>query len=177
MTDRVENLLGVLALLIVDEMHPTEVSHDTLGFTARAALNAIGMYPGCSIEQLRTAVDLSHPAAVRAVASLVDAELVQKKAGPDKRTVSLVLSKSGRQAVNRTLDERERMLKRITHHLDESERKLLDGMLLKILWHETRDARHAMRLCRLCDDKPCLEAGCPVECREDGLPMPCLSTS
>nr|WP_218883825.1 MarR family winged helix-turn-helix transcriptional regulator [Burkholderia guangdongensis] len=166
-------MLGVLALLIVDELQSADQSDaDTLGFTARAMLNAVGMYPGCTIEQLRTAVDLSHPAAVRAVGGLVDAALVRKQASADRRAVSLTLTPAGRAAANRTLAHRDRMLKRLTGHLDETERAQLDALLVKILWHETRDPAHAMQLCRLCDDKPCLAAGCPVECREEGLPMP-----
>lgn len=49
---------------------------------------------------------------------------------------------------------------------------VLESLLIKILWNETREPTHAMRLCRLCDEGPCLKAGCPVECREQGLPMP-----
>lgn len=177
MTQRTENLLGALAVLVTDEMNALEAPAALAGPTARAMLNAIGQYPGASIELLRDAVDLSHPAAVRAVAGLVDAGLVDKGPGADKRSVSLALSAEGRKTIKRLRNAREAMLTRIVGHLDSREQRTLEDLLIKLLWNETRDGAHAMQLCRFCDDKPCLKAGCPVECREEGLPMPARSTA
>ena len=172
MTQRTENLLGVLALLVTDEMNAQNTVAALAGATARAMLNAVGQYPDSSIEVLRDAVDLSHPAAVRAVAGLVEAGLIEKKPGADKRAVALALTAAGRREAKRMQTARERMLQRVVGRLDDDERAVFEDLLIKILWHETRDPAHAMQLCRLCDDGPCLEAGCPVECREQGLPMP-----
>jgi DNA-binding MarR family transcriptional regulator len=177
MTRRTENLLGVLALLVTDELDAQPTIPALTGPTARAMLNAIGQYPDSSIELLRDAVDLSHPAAVRAVAGLVDAGLVEKNAGSDKRSVALALTAAGRREASRLRTARGRMLERIVARLDDDERAVFEQLLIKILWNETRDAPHAMQLCRYCDDKPCLKAGCPVECREQGLPMPDGSAS
>ncbi|MEX3968508.1 MarR family winged helix-turn-helix transcriptional regulator [Paraburkholderia sp. EG286B] len=177
MTQRTENLLGVLAVLVTDEMYGLDTVPALAGPTARAMLNAIGQYPDASIELLRDAVDLSHPAAVRAVAGLVDAGLAEKRSGVDKRSVALALTGAGRREVKRLQDARENMLSRIVGHLDNDERVVLEDLLIKMLWHETRDPAHAMQLCRFCDDKPCLKAGCPVECSEEGLPMPPRSVS
>lgn len=172
MTQRAENLLGALAVLVTDEMYALNTLPALAGSTARAMLNAIGQYPDASIELLRDAVALSHPAAVRAVAGLADAGLVEKRAGVDKRSVALALTGAGRREVKRLQRAREDMLTRIVGHLDSDERKVLEDLLIKILWHETRDPAQAMQLCRFCDDGPCLKAGCPIECRENGLPMP-----
>jgi len=177
MTQRTENLLGVLALLVTDEMNAQNTVAALAGATARAMLNAVGQYPDSSIEVLRDAVDLSHPAAVRAVAGLVEAGLIEKKPGPDKRAVALALTAAGRREAKRMQTARERMLQRVVGRLDDDERAVFEDLLIKILWHETRDPAHAMQLCRLCDDGPCLKAGCPVECREQGLPMPERSDS
>lgn len=177
MTQRTENLLGVLALLVTDEMNAQSTIPALAGPTVRAMLNAIGQYPDSSIELLRDAVDLSHPAAVRAVAGLVEAGLVEKNPGSDKRSVALALTASGRREMSRIRTARARMLERIVGQLDSAERTVFEDLLIKILWNETRDGPHAMQLCRLCDDKPCLKAGCPVECREQGLPMPERSAS
>lgn len=172
MTQRTENLLGVLALLVTDDMNAQTSVAALVGPTARAMLNAVGQYPDSSIEVLRDAVDLSHPAAVRAVAGLVEAGLIEKKPGADKRAVALALTAAGRREAKRMQTARERMLQRVVGRLDDDERVVFEDLLIKILWHETRDPAHAMQLCRLCDDGPCLKAGCPVECREQGLPMP-----
>ncbi|MGK8796149.1 MarR family transcriptional regulator [Burkholderia cenocepacia] len=95
-THRAENLLGVLALLIGDEMNRLDVAAAPSGQTARAMLNAIAQYPNASIELIRDAVALSHPAAVRAIAALVEAGLVDKRPGADKRAVSLALTPATR---------------------------------------------------------------------------------
>ncbi len=172
MTQRTENLLGALAVLVTDELYALNTLPALAGATARAMLNAIGQYPGASIELLRESVALSHPAAVRAVAGLVEAGLVEKLAGADKRSVSIELSAAGRREVKRLQRAREAMLARIVGHLEPKDRAALEGMLIKMLWHETRDPSHAMQLCRFCDEGPCLKAGCPIECRGEGLPMP-----
>src|ERR1700744_5701619 len=168
MTQRTENLLGVLALLVTDEMNAQPTVDALAGPTARAMLNAVGQYPDSSIEVLREAVDLSHPAAVRAVAGLVEAGLVEKKSGADKRAVALALTATGKREAKRLQTARDRMLQRIVGRLDGSEQDVLESLLIKTLWNEPRDPAHAMQLCRLCDDGPCLKAGCPVECRERG---------
>lgn len=172
MTRRTENLLGALAVLVSDELNSPSCPPALAGATARAMLNAIGQYPDSSIEVLREAVALSHPAAVRTVSGLVDAGLVEKKAGSDKRSVALALTPSGRREASRLRMVRKRLLERIVGRLDTDERNVFEGLLIKILWNETRDASHAMQLCRFCDDKPCLKAGCPVGCREQGMAMP-----
>src|SRR6201996_5962243 len=137
MTQRTENLLGVLALLVTDEMNAQPTVAALAGPTARAMLNAVGQCPDSSIEVLRDAVDLSHPAAVRAVAGLVDAGFVEKKAGSDRGSVAWAIG---------LLTAGGRMLERIVGRLDEYDRDTLDGLLVKILWHETRDTPHAMHL-------------------------------
>jgi hypothetical protein len=91
--------------------------------------------------------------------------------------VALALTAAGRREAKRMQTARERMLQRVVGRLDDDERAVFEDLLIKILWHETRDPAHAMQLCRLCDDGPCLKAGCPVECREQGLPMPERSDS
>ncbi|MEM5388392.1 MarR family winged helix-turn-helix transcriptional regulator [Paraburkholderia phymatum] len=172
MIQRTANLLGVVAVLVNDDLSSRSTLPELAGPTARAMLNAIGQYPDSSIEVLREAVALSHPAAVRAVAGLVDAGLVEKKAGSDKRSVALALTPAGRREASRLRTVRGRLLERIVGRLGDDERAVFEDLLIKILWNETRDASHAMQLCRFCDDKPCLKAGCPVECREQGMPMP-----
>ncbi len=98
MTQRTENLLGALTLLVTDAMFALDSLPALAGSTARAMLNAIGQYLNASIELLRDAVALSHPAAVRTVACLVNASLVEKRTGVDKRSVALALTEVGRQS-------------------------------------------------------------------------------
>ncbi|GGP23406.1 MarR family winged helix-turn-helix transcriptional regulator [Silvimonas iriomotensis] len=173
----VENLLGVLALHVMDELQDLPAPAPLHGLTTRAALNAVHAYPGCSIETLREVLDLCHPAAVRAVAGLVEAGLVRKDPGRDKRTAALNLTEAGKLELHRIMRARDHMLSRVVGRLDAPEQQQLEQLLIKMLWSETRDSPHSMRLCRLCDDGPCLAAGCPVENRATDLPMPLRETT
>jgi DNA-binding MarR family transcriptional regulator len=143
---------------------------DTL--TTRAALLAVSKYSGCSIDALRASLGLSHPATVRVVSGLLQAGLLTKTAGADRRSVALNLTADGDQAVTQALQQRNTVLSRMLAHLSGSEVRQFEALALKILWHETRDAAHALKICRLCDEADCLAQGCPVECKECGQALP-----
>lgn len=168
MTQRPANLLGALAQMVADEVR--DLPGATL--TARAALLAISKYPGASIDAVRASLGLSHPATVRVVAGLLDAELITKDTGVDRRSVALNLTALGLKAVEQALSQRQAVLERLLKRLSAAEQQQFEQLAIKILWHETRDATHALQLCRLCDEADCVGTGCPVECKEHGQAMP-----
>ncbi|MDD5028842.1 MAG: MarR family transcriptional regulator [Rhodoferax sp.] len=162
------NLLGALALATMDKLRNEPV--DTL--TTRAALLALSKYPGCSIDALRANLGLSHPATVRVVAGLMHSGLLTKTTGTDRRSVALTLSTEGHDAVAQALHQRQQALSQMLQPLSARELRQFEALALKILWHETRDAAHALKICRLCDEADCLAQGCPVECKECGQAQP-----
>jgi len=167
-TPRSINLLGALALATMDNLRAEPA--DTL--TTRAALLALSKYPGCSIDALRANLGLTHPATVRVVAGLLQAGWLTKSAGKDRRSVALNLTDEGDRAVAQALQQRQAVLRRMLQPLSESEVSQFEALALKILWHETRDGAHALKICRLCDEADCLAQGCPVECKECGQALP-----
>jgi DNA-binding MarR family transcriptional regulator len=168
MTQRAENLLGALAQMVADEVRDLP----GLTLTARAALLAISKYPGASIDAVRASLGLSHPATVRVVAGLLDADLITKDTGTDRRSVALNLTALGLEAVEQALKQRRVVLVRLLNRLSAAEQKQFEQMAIKILWHETQDAAHALQLCRLCDESECVATGCPVDCKEHDQSMP-----
>ena len=163
-----ENLLGALGLLIVDEVDDALAAASGIGSSSQAALLGIDTYASCTIDQLRTALGLSHAAAVRCVAALVEAGWVHKGQGGDKRSVALELTAEGRRLQRQLQAARAKALRRLGDALTAPERQQFEALARKLLRHATRDESHGMRLCRLCDCGPCLGANCPVEGKLQG---------
>src|SRR5918994_609610 len=79
--ERRDNLLGAFVLSVSDRLRrETEESIGHTGASA-AALITITQFPGRSIEFLRQAIGLSHPATVRVVDRLVEQGLVRRRPG------------------------------------------------------------------------------------------------
>jgi len=165
-----ENLLGALGLLIVDEVDAALAGASGIGSSSQAALLSIDTYASCSIDQLRAALGLSHAAAVRCVAGLVEAGWVHKGQGDDKRSVALELTAEGQRLQQRLQAQRSKALRSLGEALTDREKQQLEALARKLLRHATRDEAHGMRLCRLCDCGPCLGDNCPVEGKLQGWP-------
>lgn len=168
MTQRAANLLGALAQMVADDVRHLPGA----SLTVRAALLAISKYAGTSIDAVRASLGLSHPAAVRVVSGLLDAGLITKDTGTDRRSVALHLTLLGQEAVEQVLKQRQTLLEGVLNRLSADEKQQFEQLAIKILWHETRDAAHALQLCRLCDEGECVATGCPVDCKEFGQSMP-----
>ena len=81
--DRRDNLLGAFVLAIGDRLR--RETEEAIGHTgaSAAALITVAQFPDRTIEFLRQAIGLSHPATVRVVDRLVDGGLVRRRpAGP-----------------------------------------------------------------------------------------------
>ena len=106
MNDFAANLLGVVGLAVADRIR--EVARDILNHVGEtpAALVVIGYNLGPSNDQLRRILNLSHPGSVRLVERLVSDGLVERRAGRDKRSVALHLTRKGKRV-------RKKLLKRI----------------------------------------------------------------
>jgi MarR family transcriptional regulator, negative regulator of the multidrug operon emrRAB len=155
----VANLLGALATLIADRVAEA-VAQDAAELPKRTALAVLAKYPGCSIEELRVSLDLSHSGCVRLVDRLADTGLVTRKASSDGRAVALHLTRSGRKATSETVECREQVLQEMLGVLSEEERKQLAGIALTLLDRSVLVPQAAMRTCRLCDYDACVR--CPM---------------
>lgn len=163
--DRVANLLGALSLRLTDEMHQATEDAAGRGAAAPAALIVLSRQRARSLAYLRQALGLSQPATVRVVDRLGEDGLVRRSPGPDRRTVTPVLTAAGERAAARAAAARTRVLVDRIAALDDAERDSLAALLEKLLYSEPHSPTDATRLCRLCDVDTCEQhpRSCPVD--------------
>ena len=172
--ERLANVLGAFALALSDEMEAATADAAGHAGAGPAALVALSdLLAGRSVDDLRRAVGLTHSGGVRVVDRLVDDGLVERRPGPDGRSVSLALTGQGRRLAGQIGDARQAVLQRALDVLDDQDQADLAGILDKLVGGEVvrrLDARAAGAtppggwLCRLCDTVACgrPEGRCPA---------------
>lgn len=162
MTARQANLLAAFALALDDQVQ--EVAADAAGRAgqAPAALAILVQQEGLSLEALRVLLELSQPATVRLVDGLVADRSARRRPGPDARTRSLVLTRTGRVRAKRVLGARRAAADAALAALTTTERTALEWLLEKMLAGLAADRAGAEVICRLCDLRACPTATCPV---------------
>jgi len=172
MEDRGQNMLGAFVLEAAGRIQrETEAAIGHTGATA-AALVTIAQFPGRTVEELRRAIGLSHPAAVRAVDRLEEDRLVKRRAAGRGPAVALTPTAAGRRKAREILDIRRRVLADVLPAMDDRDERVLVGILQKALDHLADTP--APVICRMCDTGRCRRAECPVMQRqaERGNPPP-----
>jgi DNA-binding MarR family transcriptional regulator len=157
------NLLGALALAIVDRMQAALFGPDERGFSSTAALLHLRLRPGRNIDFLARLLRISHPATVRLVDRLEDDGLIERRPGLDARERALVLTKAGERAAVAALAARLEALADLLEPLTAAERRQLEPLLEKLLAAMTGDRWQARHTCRLCDFAACDDPACPVD--------------
>jgi MarR family transcriptional repressor of emrRAB len=164
--DRLAQLLGVLSLSATDRFRTAVEGSLGRGGAHAGALVHLDAHPGGSVQSLADVLAISQPAAVKLVDRLAADGLVERRAGPDRRTGSLVPTEAGREAAARILAERATELDGVLAVLDASEREQLVPLLEKLVAGLAEDRPSALTACRLCDrDSCCGEGGteCPLQ--------------
>jgi MarR family transcriptional regulator, negative regulator of the multidrug operon emrRAB len=117
-----------------------------------------------TVESLRRIVGLTHSAGVRLVDRLVAEGLVRRRAGPDRRSVSISLTSRGRRTAARLRGQCEARLIELLEPLDEDQRVTLSAVAEKLAVRLVTGRLEARFICRLCDHGVCADAGgCPVD--------------
>jgi MarR family transcriptional regulator, negative regulator of the multidrug operon emrRAB len=161
--DRLANLLGVTALAAADRLRGAVEADLGHGGAAPAVLVHLRAHPGESIEALRRVLAISQPATVRAVDRLAQDGLVERRPGPDRRTLALFLTGRGQRAARRVLAQRAASLRDLLAALDEDEQARLLPLLEKLTSCLAVDRPGALNVCRMCDRRACLQRpGCPL---------------
>lgn len=168
MADRVDQLLGVVALAAADRMREATEAELGHGGAAPAALIHLDTHPGEPLEGLRVALRISQPGAVRVVDRLVDADLVERRPGPDGRSRALHLTWAGKAAARRIRAVRAHALAELTAPLSPSVRHALEPVLERLAAALADDRPQALAVCRLCDRETC--------CGQTGLECPLQHT-
>jgi MarR family transcriptional regulator, negative regulator of the multidrug operon emrRAB len=161
--ERTINLLGALALSVVDALNPVVEAAAGYGGETPAALVTLGAEPGISINGLRQILNLSHPGTVRLIDRLESQGLVERSAGADGRTLALFLTDAGRERRRAILAERRQQLQLVVNSLTPNDRQQLTKLLEKMLTAMTTTEQRACAICRLCEEAICPGDRCPVE--------------
>jgi len=171
---RQANLLGALAIAVVDRLHQARADDEGRGLTATAALNHLRLRPGQNIDFLARLLHISHPATVRLVNRLEAEGLVERRPdAEDARSRALVLTPAGQRAALAAARKRLEVLDQVLWALTAAERRQLEPVIEKLLGALTSDRWDARHICRLCDIPTCEVPACPVDraIPEPGLPV------
>jgi len=168
--ERTLNLLGAMALSVVDSFSAAVEANAGHGGETPAALVTLGVEPGLSINQLRQILALSHPGTVRLIDRLEAQNLVERRAGADGKEVPggggtwrATWPHRRREKRKTILTERRNQLQIAVSALTSDERTLLTKLLEKMLTAMTTSELQAFTICRLCEEEVCPGDRCPVE--------------
>jgi MarR family transcriptional regulator, negative regulator of the multidrug operon emrRAB len=168
--ERRDNLLGAFVLSVSDRVRrETEESIGHTGGSA-AALITIAQFPGRSIEFLRRAIGLSHPATVRVVDRLVEQGLVRRRPGGGGPAVALTATAAGKRQARRILEIRQEVIADSLPRLSPAESEALTSILETALGQLSQSP--GTTHCRLCDMKRCPRSDCPVVHKQIELGVP-----
>jgi DNA-binding MarR family transcriptional regulator len=158
---KVANVVGALSLALADNLLGAAQNHGPRSAPA-AAIALVRHVPGMTIEQLRHALGLSHPGAVRLVDRLVEESLVYRdRSDHDGRAVALRVTPRGETMVQHLLEARQNALTRALAGLSVADRQVLGHLAETMLRGMLQGVDHAFAVCRLCDPAICHD--CPVD--------------
>ena len=161
------NLLTALALAVQERVGAAAAATLPHGASAPAALVALeSTLAGGTIDALRRVLGLTHSGTVRLVDRLAAAGLVERRVGPDARSVSLSLTPGGRRAARRVLAAREAAAEELLSALAPSDRAQLTRLLGQVMASAAATPEDARRVCRLCDVAVCLDGRRPCPMRD-----------
>ncbi|MCO1654935.1 MarR family winged helix-turn-helix transcriptional regulator [Pseudonocardia humida] len=162
--DRLDQLLGVIALGVLDRLRAAVSDESGVSEAEAGALVHIQAWPGGSVGELAGVVGRSQPAAVRLVDRLVERGLVRREPGADRRTAALVLTKAGSRVGEEILAARARTLATLLGDLSDAERRTLERLLNRVAAGLATNRTGAIRVCRLCNRDACSSgAACPLQ--------------
>lgn len=159
------NVLGALALVVTDQtaVAITQASGQSLsGTAALCALHQFLDHP--SLDELRRVLGLTPSGAVRMIDRLVEAGLVTRGPGTDRRSRSLALTAAGRRAAKRIAAARSGVLQSLLNGLSPAQRESISSTLGVLLESVVADKEGGAWICRLCDLVACERAAgrCPA---------------
>lgn len=161
-SDRLVNLLGVLAVGVTDRMRAAVAEAMPQGGETVSAVIVIGHAPAMSIDQLSRILRLTHGGAVRLVERLVERNLVDKQpSASDRRVMTLALTPSGLQLRDKLLALRRDALTALLKHVSPDDLAPLERIAEIIVATLPDNARSALTTCRYCDERSCID--CPME--------------
>lgn len=162
--DRLGNLLGVVALAVVDRVREATERACAAGGAAAAVLVHLQAHRGDTVGGLAATVGVGGSGGVRLVDRLVEQGLVQRAVGPGGRTVIVRLTEEGSRTADRVLAARQEAIRSVLAGLDDVGRRDLEALLAAVATSVSGRGAEAYRACRLCDRAACRQPpGCPLD--------------
>jgi DNA-binding MarR family transcriptional regulator len=155
--DHALNVIGAWALALADAIEQATVAVTGITGSASAALVAVAADPDMSIDDLRRALDLTHPGAVRLVDRLESCGWLQRRPAHG-RTIHLRLTTQGHRTHRSLLRARQEAIAAICTTLDPGSPEQVAQLIAPSLTAsatDTDELRHLCRLCRRSDCDPC----------------------
>jgi MarR family transcriptional regulator, negative regulator of the multidrug operon emrRAB len=159
---RGRNLLGAFVVAVHDRMQQRAEAEISMAGQAAAALVTIGHNFGQSVEFLSGILQLSHSGCVRLVDKLDEQGWIERRAGRDRRSVALYLTTAGQQRKREVLRARREALTSVFETLDAKEQEQFVSLMEVMLQAITCSKNDADVICRLCEERSCAQARCPV---------------
>lgn len=157
--DHASNVVGAWALAVADAIEHATAAATGITGAAPAGLVAIAADPDMTIDDLRRALDLTHPGAVRLVDRLEGCGWLERRPGHG-RTVHLRLTTAGRRTQQRVLTARRKAITAATSALAPADLQRIAQLVSPALSASATDTDRLRHLCRLCQRSRC--DPCPV---------------
>jgi DNA-binding MarR family transcriptional regulator len=162
--ERTANLYGACALVADDAVRRAwQVALPGKSQTLAPALIMLATFGDLSIDELSSALFLTHSGTTRLVDRLQESGWARRRSGEDgtdRRRVLAALTPEGRQVVADVLAARQEALAALLEPLGERQREQLSRILEQILHSHGGDGRSLHSTCRLCDHSVCVP--CPT---------------
>jgi MarR family transcriptional repressor of emrRAB len=162
---RLENVLGAFAVAVSGAVQTATDAAAGHTAAAPAALTALGIHRGCSVDHLAGVLGLTHSGTVRLVDRLEEDGLVKRGPGPDGRAVSLELTTKGARRAARVSAARAGAIGQFLDRLSGDERRTFLTLLEKVVVTGVEDWHAVGHRCRLCDLQACHsgDESCPLD--------------
>lgn len=158
------NVLGAFSRALSDKVEHAVCEATGLSSSACSAVVTVGSEPDSSIETLRRMLSLEHSSLVRLLDRLERRGLLKRVRGSrtDQRMVSVSLTGKGEDCFTAILEARRATLEEVMLPLGSAERKLMVGIVAKMMPHVVYPGDDQHYVCRLCDLEVCPQEECPV---------------
>lgn len=154
--ERDANVLGALALVVADQTSAAIAEASGQSVSGAAALSALHQFlDRPALDPLGRVLGLTPSGAVRLVDRLVEAGLVTRGAGTDRRSRSLALTVQGRRTAKRIAAVRADALRRLLERLTAEQRAAVSPLLGALLEAVVAAKTGGAWICRLCDITAC----------------------
>jgi MarR family transcriptional repressor of emrRAB len=162
---RLENILGAATLALSDAMQLAAAEAAGHAAAGPAALTALRIHRGCSVDRLANVLGLTHSGTVRLVDRLEADGLVRRGQGQDARVVTLELTTRGARRAAKVALARALAVEEFLGSLDREERMTLMRLLEKVVVSGMIDWAQVQHRCRLCNLEACHAGGesCPLD--------------